>query len=150
FRYNPHSPLVVQDASLRIEPGQFIAIVGRSGSGKSTIGNLLLGLHMPASGWIELDGRRLSELNLEAVRRQFGVVPQHPYLFAGTISSNIALSDPDAPLEAVIEAAQAASIHEEIMAMPLRYETIVAEGGSSLSGGQRQRLALARALLHRP
>ncbi len=150
FRYNPHAPLVVQDVSAYMAPGQFIAIVGRSGSGKSTIANLLLGLHLPTDGRIELDGRDLASLPLESVRRQFGVVPQHPYLFAGTIRSNIALSDPEAPLEAVMQAAQAAHIHDEIMAMPLRYETMLAEGGSSISGGQRQRVALARALLHRP
>jgi len=150
FRYGPLAPLAVDGVTVTIEPGRFVAIVGRSGSGKSTLAKLLLGLHSPASGAVELDGRDLAASNLTAMRRQFGVVPQQPYLFGGTVRGNIALSDPDAPLAEVMRAAREAHIHDDIMAMPLKYDTVLAEGGATLSGGQRQRLALARALLHRP
>ncbi|WP_205127075.1 peptidase domain-containing ABC transporter [Paenibacillus ginsengarvi] len=150
FRYGPLSEEAVQDVSLEIRPGEFVAIVGRSGSGKSTLAGLLLGMYVPNRGQIRYDGIRLAELDLRSVRRQIGIVPQHPYLFAATIRDNITLPDPALPLDSVIRAARLAHIHDDIIDMPMGYETLLAEGGTTLSGGQRQRLALARALVHDP
>ncbi|HVG07464.1 MAG TPA: peptidase domain-containing ABC transporter [Thermoanaerobaculia bacterium] len=150
FRYGPASPLVVSDVSVDISPGSFVAVVGRSGAGKSTLANLLVGLYQPSEGRILFDDLDLTELNLQSVRSQLGVVPQHPYLFGQSIRANISLADPTLPLARVVEAARLAHIHDEILAMPLSYDTLLADGGSSLSGGQRQRLALARALVRRP
>lgn len=150
FQYSPHTAPVVREVSVEIEPGQFVAIVGRSGAGKSTLAGLLLGLYVPTSGKIYYDETDLSQLDLRSVRRQLGIVPQNPYLFGSSVRANISLADPSLPLSRVVEAAQLAHIHDDILAMPMSYETLVADGGASLSGGQRQRLALARALVHRP
>ena len=150
FRYGPLAPLVTQDVSLEIQPGQFVAIVGRSGAGKSTLAHLLLGLYLPTSGTIRYDGTPLSELDLYDVRRQLGVVLQNPMLFRGDIRRNIAYQDPTLPLDTVIAAAQRAQVHDDILAMPMQYGTVLSEMGGSISGGQRQRLALARALVNDP
>ena len=150
FRYGPAAPLVVRDVSVEIPRGSLVAVVGRSGAGKSTMANLLAGLYRPADGRILFDGADLAELDLRSVRGQLGVVPQHPYLFGVSIRANIALADPALPLSRVVEAARLAHIHEDIQSMPLAYDTLLADGGASLSGGQRQRLALARALVTRP
>lgn len=150
FRYGPLAPQVVSDVSVTITPGQFVAVVGRSGSGKSTLARLLLGLYNPHTGRIRYDGADLAELDIRSVRMQLGIVPQHPHLFGASIRENIALADPTLPLEMVIRAAKLAQIHDEIIAMPMGYETVLADGGASLSGGQRQRLALARALFRQP
>jgi ATP-binding cassette, subfamily B, bacterial len=150
FRYSSSSPLVVRDVSVGIEPGSFVALVGRSGAGKSTLASLLIGLVPPTSGRILYDGEDLARFDLRALRRQLGVVPQHPYLFGASIRATIALADPTLPLSDLVEAAKLASVHDDIMAMPMGYDTLIADGGASLSGGQRQRLALARALVGRP
>jgi ATP-binding cassette, subfamily B, bacterial len=150
FRYGGNEPLVVRGVSLVIEPGSTIAIVGRSGSGKSTLAALLLGLHRPSEGRIFYDGYDLAELDHRVLRQQLGMVPQQPFLFAGSIRHNIALSDAGATQDRVMAAARRAAVHEDIAAMPMGYETIVSDGGGTLSGGQRQRIALARALLHDP
>lgn len=150
FRYGPAAPLAVREVSVEIPPGSFVAVVGRSGAGKSTLANLLVGLYRPSEGRILFDDMDLEELNLQSVRSQLGVVPQHPYLFGLSIRANIALADPTLPLGRVVDAAKRAHIHDEILAMPLAYDTLLADGGTSLSGGQRQRLALARALLQQP
>lgn len=150
FRYDPNSPPVLRDISLAIEPGQKVALVGRTGSGKSTLGLLLLGLQAPTEGEVRYDGMPLQELDYRSLRSQFGVVLQEPFLFGGPVRANIAFNAPDLPLEGVVEAARRAAIHDEIVRWPMGYETRVAEGGAGLSGGQRQRLALARALAHRP
>ncbi|MER5645677.1 peptidase domain-containing ABC transporter [Streptosporangium sp. NPDC002524] len=149
FRHDTRGPWVVRDVSVSIRPGQKVALVGASGSGKSTLARLLLTLHTPVEGEILYDGVPASELNLRSLRRQFGVVGQDSSLFSGSIRENIALNSPDAPLERVVAAAQVAALHEEIVAMPMGYETMLTDGGG-LSGGQRQRLSLARALLPRP
>lgn len=150
FRYSPTSPDVLQEVSFGILPGQTVAIVGASGSGKSTLGRLIAGLYEPTSGSISYDGIDIRSYDIDSIRAQLGVVPQNPYLFSGSIRDNIALSRPDLPLDAVIRAARLAQIHEDIMAMPLGYDTVLSEGGMSLSGGQRQRIALARALVNDP
>jgi len=150
FQYDPQAPVVLHDINLAIRPRQKVAIVGRTGSGKTTLGMLLLGLYLPTSGGIFYDGLPLCSLNYQAVRAQFGVVTQGAAIFSGTIRDNITLNQPGLEMERVIHAAQAAAIHEDILEMPMEYETFVAEGGSALSGGQRQRLALARALASDP
>jgi ATP-binding cassette subfamily B protein len=150
FRYGPLAPYAVRDVSIEVPAGRFVALVGPSGAGKSTLASLLVGLYTPSEGRILFDGRDLTELDLRSVRSQVGIVPQHPYLFGTSVRANIALSDPSLPLARVVEAAQRAHIHEDIMSMPMGYETLLADGGASMSGGQRQRLALARALVHRP
>lgn len=150
FRYDPHAPLNLRDISVRIEPGQKVALVGRTGSGKSTLAMLLLGLYAPTEGEVLYDGLPLQGMNYRTVRSQLGVVLQEPFLFAGSIRQNIAFNDPGLALDDVMAAARHAAIHDEIMRMPMGYETLVAEGGAALSGGQRQRLAIARALAHKP
>jgi ABC-type bacteriocin/lantibiotic exporter with double-glycine peptidase domain len=150
FRYGPKLPLVVRNVSIKIRPGECVAIVGRSGSGKTTLGRLLLGLYPPAEGNVRFDGVALPRLELRSLRRQLGVVTQRPHIFGTTIRANIALCDPDVALPEVQAAAARACIHEDIMQMPMQYDTPVVAGGSSLSGGQRQRIALARALVHEP
>jgi ATP-binding cassette, subfamily B, bacterial len=136
--------------SFEIGPGEQVAIVGPTGAGKSTLVRLLLGLYQPQAGVIRYDGRPLSELSLTQLRREIGVVLQDAFLISGSIRENIALHQPQMPLEQVVEAAKLAAIHEEILRLPMGYETRVGEGGSGLSGGQRQRLVLARALATRP
>ncbi|MFH1130024.1 MAG: peptidase domain-containing ABC transporter [Pseudomonadota bacterium] len=150
FRYGPLTPWVVQDASFRIGLGQFVAIVGRSGSGKSTLGKLLVGLYSPEKGRILVDEIPLETYECRSFRRRLGVVTQSPYLFSSSIRSNIAISDPSLPIETIIKAAKIACIHDDILEMPMAYETLLTTGGLSLSGGQRQRIALARALVESP
>ena len=150
FRYHADAPTVLRDISLTIWPGQKVSIVGRSGSGKSTLAHLLLRLYEPTSGNIFYNGVAAERLDVQLLRREFGVVLQEPFLFSGSIRQNIALHAPELSLEKIREAAQIAAIHEEIEAMPMGYETRVAEDASTLSGGQRQRQALARALTTSP
>jgi ABC-type bacteriocin/lantibiotic exporter with double-glycine peptidase domain len=141
---------VLRDISVTIEPGQKIALVGRTGSGKSTLAMLLLGLYQPTNGDILYDGQPFRHLNYRSLRSQFGVVLQEAFVFSGSIRENIAFNTPGLALDRVKDAARLAAIHDEIMQMPMGYETWVAEGGSGLSGGQRQRLAIARALARTP
>jgi ATP-binding cassette subfamily B protein len=150
FHYSPVTPPVVSDASVDLQPGQLVAVVGASGSGKSTLAGLLAGLYRPETGRILYDGIDLADLDLRWLRGQLGFVAQNAYLFGMSIRANIALNDPTLPLSRVIEAARLAEIHDDIQAMPMAYESVLADGGASLSGGQRQRLALARALVRRP
>jgi ATP-binding cassette, subfamily B, bacterial len=150
FRYDAHAPWVLRDISLAIAPGQKIALVGRSGSGKSTLAKLLLGLYLPTEGEIRYDDWLLQTLNWRSLRSQFGVVLQEPSIFSGSIRQNITLNHPNLSLEQVIQAAKLSAIHEDILRLPMGYETRIAEGGSGLSGGQLQRLAIARALAHQP
>jgi ATP-binding cassette, subfamily B, bacterial len=150
FRYDAAAAPVLRNVSLRIAPGQKVAFVGPSGSGKSTLLKLLVGLYEPTEGEIRYDGRPMREHDLRNLRRQFGVVMQDAFIFSGTIRSNIAFNHPDIPLDQVVQAATRAALHDDIAAMPMGYETYVAEGGSAFSGGQRQRLAIARALAHSP
>jgi ABC-type bacteriocin/lantibiotic exporter with double-glycine peptidase domain len=150
FRYDSHAPPVLRDISFSIEPGQKIALVGPTGCGKSTLAMLLLGLYQPDEGEILYDGVPLTCLDYRHLRAQVGVVLQESFLFYGSIRENISFGDSSIPLERIIEAAKLAAIHDEIMGLPMGYETIVSEGGTSLSGGQRQRLSIARALVRQP
>jgi ATP-binding cassette subfamily B protein len=151
FRY-PTRPdrNALQNINLEILPGQTVALVGRSGSGKSTFANMLLRLHHPNEGRIFVDGYDLRQVSISSLRSQVGVVPQDVFLFAGTIRENIAFGDPDAPLEQVVGAAMLAGAHEFISELPLGYEAVIGERGQSLSGGQKQRIAIARALFRQP
>lgn len=150
FQYDPQSPMILREIDLVVQPGQKVAIVGRTGSGKSTLGSLLLGMYLPTTGEIYYDNRPLRRMNYQAVRSQFGVVTQNADIFSGSIRENITLNNPEMSIEKMVEAATAAAIHQDILQMPMEYETYLAEGGGGLSGGQRQRLALARALANRP
>ena len=151
FRY-PTRPdrNALSNINLEIQPGQRVALVGRSGSGKTTFANLLLRLHQPNEGRIYIDGHDLRQVSINSLRSQIGVVPQEVFLFSGTIRENIAFGDPDAPLEQVVGAAMLAGAHEFISELALGYETKIGERGQSLSGGQKQRIAIARALFKRP
>jgi ATP-binding cassette, subfamily B, bacterial len=150
FRYQPGAPLVLDDISLSIAPGQFVAIVGPSGSGKTTLANVILGLHPPERGRVLFDRLDVRALDLRSVRQQLGVVDQSFGLFGATVRDNIALADPTLPLAAVEAAAAQACLHDDIVALPLGYDTPLGDRGTALSGGQRQRLALARALVRQP
>lgn len=150
FQYGPQAPTVLRKISLTIEPGQKVALVGPTGSGKTTLGMLLLALYVPTTGEILYDNALLSHLNYRTLRSQFGVVLQEPFVFSGSIRQNIAFNNPSLSLAQIVRTAQMASIHDEIIQMPMHYETVLAEAGASLSGGQRQRLALARALANEP
>jgi ATP-binding cassette, subfamily B, bacterial len=150
FRYAPNAPWVLQNISVTIEPGQKVALVGRSGSGKSTLAKLLLGLYLPTEGDILYDGVPLRQIDYRTLRSQFGVMLQESFLFNNSIRQNITFNAPRRSLDEVIAAARMAEVHDDIMEMPMGYETLLAEGGASLSGGQRQRLELARALVNQP
>ena len=150
FAYSPNAPLVVNQASFSVNPGTSVGIVGRSGSGKSTIAKLLQRLYLPHSGAIYIDEVDIRHMNPIWLRYNIGVVLQENYLFSGTIRENIALPRPDAPMEVIIQAARMAGAHEFIAQLPEGYDTLVGERGSSLSGGQKQRVAIARALITSP
>ena len=150
FRYKPDAPLVLKGISLKIPPGQVVGIVGRSGSGKSTLTKLLQRLYLPEQGRITIDGNDLALSDPAWLRRQIGVVLQENVLFNRSIRDNIALTDPGASLDRVIQVAKLAGIHEVITRLPEGYDTRVGDNGLGLSGGQKQRIAIARALLNDP
>ena len=150
FRFGEGTSLVVQNVNFQVPAGAFVGIVGRSGSGKSTIMKLLPRLYEPEKGRILIDGYDLAKLQLGSVRRQIGIVPQDSLLFDGSIRDNIALTAPDATSTDIEAAARVACAHDFIMELPQGYASNVGERGSGLSGGQRQRIAIARAVLQRP
>ena len=150
FRYRPDAPPVLKGVTLDVPAGTVLGVVGRSGSGKSTLTKLVQRLYVPESGRVLVDGVDLAVADATSLRRQVGVVLQDNVLFSRTIRDNIALTDPGAPLEAVMHAAQLAGAHEFITELPEGYDTLVGEHGSTLSGGQRQRIAIARALMNDP
>ncbi|PYV43089.1 MAG: NHLP bacteriocin export ABC transporter permease/ATPase subunit [Acidobacteria bacterium] len=149
FRYRETGPLTLEDMNLHAEPGEFIALVGPSGGGKSTIFRLLLGFETPESGTIYYDGQDLSGLDVYAVRRQLGVVLQNNSILAASIFENIA-SSAMISLDEAWAAARAAGLAEDISSLPMGMHTYISEGGTNLSGGQRQRLLIARALILQP
>ncbi|GAA6616192.1 peptidase domain-containing ABC transporter [Scytonema sp. NUACC26] len=150
FRFASNGPLQLSNVNIDIPVGKFVGIVGQSGSGKSTMMKLLLRLYEPEAGRILVDGYDISKVELYSLRRQVGVVPQETLLFDGTVQENIALTNPEATTEEIIEAARVAAAHDFIMNLPNGYNTRVGERGAGLSGGQRQRIAIARSVLQRP
>lgn len=150
FSYSKDGPLVLNNLSLRVEPGEYVAIVGRSGSGKSTLIRLLLGFETPNSGAIYYDGHDLKTLDVRSVRQCIGGVLQDSKLFAGSIYANIIITAPWATLDDAWEAARLAGIADDIKGMPMGMHTMINDGGGGLSGGQKQRLLIARALISKP
>lgn len=150
FRYGSSDAFVLEDVSLTIEPGEFVAITGPSGGGKTTLLKLLLGLYEPTKGLIRLDGQPASSSLWHNWRSRVGLVAQDDHLLSGTLADNISFFDPDIDMTRVIAAAATACVHDEISRMPMQYHSLVGDMGSTLSGGQRQRVLLARALYRNP
>lgn len=150
FKYSPNSNYVLNNLSFNLQANKSIGIVGRSGSGKSTITKLIERLYIPNEGSIYIDGIDLRHLNPYVLRSNLGVVLQENYLFSGSIKENISLSKPSASMQEIINVCKIAGAHDFISELSAGYDTLVGERGSALSGGQRQRIAIARALLHNP
>lgn len=150
FSYSKHSKKVVEGIHLDIKAGQKVAIVGKSGSGKSTLAKLLIGLYHPSSGEVLIDGHSLRYIDTSELRQQMGIVPQDVTLFNRSLSYNIGMDREDVTQEDIERAAKLARIHDEIEAMPMKYNTLVSEMGTNLSGGQRQRIVLARSIVKTP
>lgn len=149
FSYSGDSAPVIKNLSFHIHPGEYVGIVGGSGCGKSTLIRLIMGFEKPDSGNIIFDGKDMSQLDIQSLRRQYGVVLQDAAVITGNIRMNIGMSE-DADMELVTQAARLAAIDEEIEAMPMKYNTILSSEAEVISGGQRQRIALARALINKP
>ena len=141
---------IIRSLSLRVGPGEIVALVGYSGAGKSTLVDLVAGFWYPTSGGLYIDGRDIRNLSLHSLRRHIGSVTQDIVLFDDTVKANILFGMPDASQEKVIEAAKAAFAHEFIMELPQGYETMIGERGVRLSGGQKQRITIARAIIRNP
>ena len=150
FGYDENMPLVIDNLSLKIRPGQYVAIVGKTGCGKSTLMRLLLGFEHPKKGAIYYDGKDLEKIELRSLRRRIGVVMQNGKLFQGDIYSNIVISAPWLSLQDAWEAAELAGIADDIKSMPMGMDTMISEGAGGISGGQRQRLMIARAIAPKP
>jgi len=150
FRYSEADPLVLENINLRVEPGQFVTIQGPSGGGKTTLMKIMLGLLEPTSGEVLIDGVPLSTLGMRTYRENIAAVMQDDQLLSGSIGDNISFFDSSFDHERMVECANMAGIHDEIMEMPMNYNSLIGDMGSSLSGGQKQRILLARALYRRP
>ena len=150
FRYNDVMPYVLDGINLTIKPGQYIAIVGKTGCGKSTLMRLLLGFETPDKGAIYYDGKDMSSIELRSLRRKIGVVMQSGSLFMGDIYSNIVISAPELTLDDAWEAAEASGIADDIRKMPMGMNTLISEGSGGVSGGQKQRIMIARAIAPKP
>ena len=149
FGYDKSNP-VLKGLTFTANPGEMIGLVGKSGAGKSTTINLLCRFYEPDAGTLKIDGVDYTEMSLQAMRRQIGIVLQEPFLFNGTVADNIAYGKPGASLEEIMAAGKAANAHNFILAKPDGYDTMVGERGAKLSGGERQRVSIARAILHDP
>ena len=150
FRYDQSSPYIFDDLSLKIRPGEYVAIVGKTGCGKSTLVRLLLGFEKPEKGAIFYDNRDMDGLDLPSLRKKIGTVMQDAGLFQGDIFSNIVITAPELTLDDAWDAAEKAGIADDIRAMPMGMHTVVSEGQGGISGGQRQRLMIARAIAPKP
>jgi ATP-binding cassette, subfamily B, bacterial CvaB/MchF/RaxB len=150
FRYAEAEPFVLEDVNLVVEPGEFITIMGPSGGGKTTLVKVMLGLLEPTSGEVLVDGVPLATVGARAFREQVAAVMQDDQLLSGSVADNICFFDPDYDQDKLFECARLAGIHDEIMAMPMTYNSLIGDMGSSLSGGQKQRVLLARALYREP
>ena len=150
FRYSENMPLIIDNLSLKIRPGQYVAIVGKTGCGKSTLMRLLLGFEPPQKGAVYYDGKDLERIDLRSLRRRIGVVMQNGKLFLGDIYSNIVISAPWLSQKDAWEAAELAGIADDIRKMPMGMNTVISEGSGGISGGQRQRLMIARAIAPKP
>ena len=150
FRYNPQGGEVIKGMSFEIEPGTIVGVVGRSGSGKSTISKLIQRLYIPEGGKISIDGMDISLVNPAMLRKQIGVVLQENFMFNGTVAENISIHCPTANMEQIIHCARIAGAHDFILELPNGYDTVIGEKGMGLSGGQKQRVAIARAILANP
>ena len=150
FRYNPQGGEVIKGMSFEIEPGTIVGVVGRSGSGKSTISKLIQRLYIPEGGKISIDGMDISLVNPAMLRKQIGVVLQENFMFNGTVIENISIHYPAASMEQIIHCAKIAGAHDFILELPNGYNTVIGEKGMGLSGGQKQRVAIARAILANP
>ncbi len=150
FAFKRTSPNVLNNINLEIKEGTFVGVVGQSGSGKSTLMKLVPRLYLPQKGSIKIDRYDITKVELYSLRRQVGIVPQEPLLFAGTVAENIAITDQEASSDEVVKAARIAEAHDFIMDLPMGYSTPVGERGAGLSGGQRQRIAIARTVLSKP
>ena len=150
FRYSESMPPVIDNINLKIKPGQYVAITGKTGCGKSTLMRILLGFEKPQKGAVYYDGKDLNRVDLKSLRSKIGTVMQNGSLFSGDIYSNIVISAPQLTLEDAWEAARMAGMEEDIKAMPMNMFTIISEGGGGISGGQRQRLMIARAIAPKP
>ena len=150
FRYSEDMPPVLDDVSLKIKPGQYVAITGKTGCGKSTLMRVLLGFEKPQKGAVYYDGRDLNKVDLKSLRSRIGTVMQNGSLFWGDIYSNIVISAPQLTLDDAWEAAEMAGIAEDIRQMPMNMCTIIGEGTGGRSGGQKQRLMIARAIAPKP
>ena len=150
FRYDERSPYIINGMNLRIKPGEYVAIVGRTGCGKSTLIRLLLGFEMPEKGSVFYDGKDISRIDLRSLRKKIGAVTQDGSLFQGDIYSNIVISAPHLSVDEAWEAAETAGIADDIRAMPMGMNTVISEGQGGISGGQKQRIMIARAIAPKP
>ena len=150
FRYSDDMPYILKDMSLNVAPGEYVAIVGKTGCGKSTLIRLLLGFEKPETGAIYFDGKDINSLDPGTLRRKIGTVMQSGGLFQGDIYSNIVITDPELTLEDAWEAAEKAGIADDIRRMPMGMYTVISEGQGGISGGQRQRIMIARAIAPKP
>lgn len=150
FRYNENMPYVIEGLNLKIRPGEYVAIVGKTGCGKSTLIRLLLGFEKPVKGAIYYDGKDMNRIDLKSLRKKIGAVTQDGGLFQGDIYSNIVISAPELTVDDAWEAAEMAGIADDIRSMPMNMHTIIGEGQGGISGGQKQRLMIARAVAPKP
>jgi ATP-binding cassette subfamily B protein len=150
FAYGPDAPLILNDLNLHLRPGETVAMVGRTASGKTTVARLLSRFYDVTGGSVKVDGHDVRDVTVESLRSQIGVVLDEPFLFSVSIAANIAYGRPNAPIEEIQAAARAAGAEEFVTQLPHGYDTIIGERGYTLSGGQRQRIAIARTLLVNP